>query len=562
MKKWVIGLLLVSTALIFTRLELLALIGFLLAIALLPRGRDWPRRLIWAYLIFFALVCGLYELAWLAKIAVPATAVVIGLGIVSWIYIICYKAGPPAVKTPINPWWGIAVALLVCLYVWAPIWKNPSYVTVVRYAAKTGDDINHISFIEADRQVKGYVYDNTARNRQLITPDSIGYPQGWHVNGALLESLFIKLIGTDNLANRALSYLIYKTFWVFLATFFGYELMGEVAAAFFSKRGKLPAWAAAVGALVLSVGLVVAADGYGFADFIGAIALVTASLTLACQLIRYGESGRSSRYILALSALTFAATSVWVLPGATLGLLTLITLLYLRRHKLMAVKAWGWVLFLGAMALSLVQILLTQQFSHTKDGSVTATFNLAGAVPTISTVSVAILVVVCAGLAIWLKPKLWKWLMAIIVALSLEFFALAIYQKIAVGDPLYYAIKLAILSAFVLGLVLLTIVATGLRLGETKQAYYYKAVLFVIIILAIPLALKVSPREAAYPLGNSAPISTATASRLLATNPSASPNKIFTGANSNETYLATKFWSEVRPYSSPATEKMLNSLSD
>ncbi len=560
MKKWVIGLLLVSTVLIFTRLELLALIGFLLAIAILPRRRDWPRRLVWAYLIFFALVCALYELAWLAKIAVPATAVVIGLGLVSWIYVICYKTGSSVAKTPINPWWGIAVGLLVCLYVFVPILKNPSYATAVRYAAKTGDDINHISFIEADRQVKGYVYDNTARNRQLLIPSSIGYPQGWHINGALLESLFLKLIGKDDLGNRALSYLLYKTFWVFLATFLGYELMGEVAAAFFPKQGKLPAWAAAASTLVISVGLVVAADGYGFADFIGAIALVTASLTLACQLIRYGETRRSSRYILALAALTFAATSVWVLPGATLGLFTLIMLAYLYRHGLTRLKPWEWALFLGAMVLCIIQILLTRQFSQTKDGSIMATFNLAGAVPTISTISVAILVIVCVALAAWLKPKLWKWLVAIIVASALEFFALAIYQRLAVGDPLYYAIKLAILSAFVLGLILLATVAAGFKLGGVRRAYYYRAALFIIIIVAIPLALRLNTQEIAYPLGNSAPIGPTTASRLLATNPSVSPNKIFTGANSNETYLATKFWSEVRPYNSPATEKLLNSL--
>lgn len=558
MRKWLTGLWLISVVLAFTRLELVALIGFLLVIALAKRRRGLPQRLVWTYLIFFSLICALYELAWLAKITVSPTAIVIGLGVVSLIYVLMRKEDGSDKVHSINMWPAIVIGILVCLFVNIPIIQHPSAATVVRYAAKTGDDINHINMIEVDRVAEGYVYSNTAKNQTLMPGDRIGYPQGWHINGAILESLFSRLIGKDTMTSRAFSYLLYKTLWIFLATFLGYQLIVEVFGTFFSKRGKLPAWAASFSALVLSGGLIIAADGYGFPDFIAAIGLFCAGLILACRIIQLKKSGDYSPYILGLLALTIAASTVWVLPGASLGLLTVVMLIYAYQHKLRPIKLWEWVVLVLAAVLSLIQAVVANQTSP--NGSFITKLNLGGAVSTINTISVAILIIVCAALVVWLKPRHWKWLLAIIAVTSLEFFTLGVYQKIALGYTVYYAIKLAILSIFVLGLVLLAAVASMLRLGESKAKMPYRYALFIIAVLAVPLALRLDLRQSAFPLKNSEPISQVTAEKLLATSPNASPELVFRGANANETYLATKLWSEIRPYNNPTTEKTLKTL--
>jgi hypothetical protein len=201
MKWWHLVLLALATTLCFTRLALLVFLAILIFAAFHRKSSldNALRRLIWLYLISTGFVIVLYQLAWLVG-AKLSTSVALSAFIISvWLYVFNRTASVTGEREIINEryWLGAAAALGICVYVCLPIILNPSATQVLRYAGKTGDDINHIALVEADRKAESYLYSPSSNNISLVDSKLIGYPQGWHINGAFLESLTVKFICSD-----------------------------------------------------------------------------------------------------------------------------------------------------------------------------------------------------------------------------------------------------------------------------------------------------------------------------------------------------------------------------
>jgi hypothetical protein len=209
MKWWHLVLLALATTLCFTRLALLVFLAILIFAAFHRKSSldNALRRLIWLYLISTGFVIVLYQLAWLVG-AKLSTSVALSAFIISvWLYVFNRTASVTGEREIINEryWLGAAAALGICVYVCLPIILNPSATQVLRYAGKTGDDINHIALVEADRKAESYLYSPSSNNISLVDSKLIGYPQGWHINGAFLESLTVNRLYRGNFSFLAIA---------------------------------------------------------------------------------------------------------------------------------------------------------------------------------------------------------------------------------------------------------------------------------------------------------------------------------------------------------------------
>ncbi|HET7827865.1 MAG TPA: hypothetical protein VFK97_03290 [Candidatus Saccharimonadales bacterium] len=550
---WVVLALL--TVAVFSPFILLSLIGLLIFISFTVSekgGRFY--QFIWSYIIFFGLNIVLFQLAWLFRISLPMWLPMLLLaGAATY----TYALKPPAPKNYETRYhaskWGVAAGLAVCLFVSLPLILNFSYATVLRYSAKTGDDINHLSMIEADRKAGGYVYRLTGPNQRLLDSRLIGYPQGWHVNAAVFENSLLKLIGTDSLKTRLLSFFVYRLAWLFIMIYLAFELFITIVAGFYKKIRWIYSLAGSAAAGAIGLWLVVSVYGYGFQNFVAAVALVCAAVILLCRWLVCEDIRTRRSYILGLALLSTVSAAVWTLPFAICGLIALAAVAseLKRNPRDISIRLWTALIFLFLTSLSIIYAVQTSS-----SGSLSG-LNTGGAVPPISIVGLSGLFLLMLALIYKSHGKYKNWLLYISVVVFIEFFLLAVYQQLRFGEIRYYTIKLAYLVAVTLSIILMAILSD--YVFRAKTFLWARGAGFMLLLLLLPLVLGLDPRKSAYPIKDSAPISKATAQYIIglgATN----PNIIIPSSNPTEKLLANKLWSGARPYNSPSREALIRSL--
>jgi hypothetical protein len=559
-KQWpLFFVLLASTALIFTSFALISFLIYLVVIGtvLSKNSGAWLERTVWVYIFFFCFLALLNSIGSLAGLRLSYIEPLLFLGLFTWV--VAIRATKTAKSKHMGCLWpGIIAALAICVYINIPVLTSFSSTTILRYSAKTTDDISNIARIEANRKVGGLLYQKQADVSQLIDPGTAVSPQGWHVNGAFIESLIIKMVNSDKISIRLLSYWIYKTVWLFIAVVMFYMLIREMVNAFFGLSDRLFDILSAIGAAGVALIFLVALYGYGFQDFIASIVLVCASLLLAARLIENTSSSHRKLYLFGLAALTATSLYVWTLAGAIVGLVTLTVLIkeFLANRKGITTW-WQWFLvaILGTLASPPVYYLLKHG-----SGRGLNTINSDGAVPPIRIVAVLIFFLVTLLAMAIIKFKGKKWLLSLISMTALEFFALAIYQQITIGEQRYYAIKLAFLVSIITSIVFLSVAIRLLNAFFLSKIY--RVVIYILILIMLPFALGLDLRKSAYPLKDSTPIKAATATTILNLSTSGgNQNTVIYTSDKEESYLATKLWSSVNLYNSPERKTLLEKLS-
>lgn len=553
-------ILLLSTALIFTRFALISFFVFLLVLGIVWSGGkiSWLQQTVWAYVFFFCFLTIFSAVGSIAGLKIISTWPLLFLAAAAWVSF--FKRGTPPNKKGLvedRSWLGLLASLIVCFYVSIPLFLHPSAETVLRYSAKTTDDISHIARVEAIRSFGGLLYQKQAETTQLIDPGTSSSPQGWHVNTAYFEYLIIKFTSSDSTTIRLLSFLIYKTLWLFIAVFLLYLLLTQLLKNYFGVVGLSSDFLSALGVAAVSSVFLVAVFGYGYQSFVASLALVCASLLVATNYLSVTDKGQRRLQLFILALLTVASIYVWTLAGAIVGLLALAVLIkdVPARYKKTA-SVWQWVL--GALVVVLASLPVYALLRSGSDRGLN-TLNIGGATPPINVISVAIFFVITLVFIKKLNPKKKSWLILLMILTALEFLVVAIYQQITIGEQRYYAVKLAFLVAIITSAFFLAaslVYLTGSKLSKSSAALTYIAVLAI-----LPLALGLDLRRSAYPLKDSAPIKTATAKSILGL-PSSPDNltTVFYTNNKEETFLANKLWSSVNLYNSKDRKALLEKM--
>lgn len=547
---------LIATCLIFTRFALISFLFFLFIISWFTAGRKggWIEQIIWVYIYFFCfftLFISFWSLIGLKLNPVEPLAV---LAASAWFTIIRHPKKTKR-RSEFN-WTAIITGLAVSIYVCLPIILHPSSASVLRYSAKTTDDASHIARIEAIRSFGGLLYHRQAETSSLIDSGTSVSPQAWHANGAFLESLIIKLKGSDTTFTRLATYLFYKTLWLFVTVFLLYSLYHQLRQNFKMANSFWFDVLSFASLSAISVFLLVAIFGFGFQDFIAAIGLVCASLIIALQTANTAPKSNSLG-LLSLLLLTSAAFYTWTPAGLITGLITLAVLLKILMQRYESALSLRQVVLLAGLVL--LSALPVYELIRSGSERGLATLNVGGRTPSLHILGVVILLLLTlVGLYI-LKPPRRVWLASLLALTSSVFVLLAVYQWISIGETRYYDIKLAFLSSVVLSAAFLVTVE-GLASTRIRSKYSPAlGILFVVII--IPILLGLDLRKSAYPLKNSAPISDVTAKKILQLS-SAPHNKntIIYTPNKGETLLANKLWSSVQLYNNKDRKALLEKL--
>ncbi|MCA9325807.1 hypothetical protein KDA23_07175 [Candidatus Saccharibacteria bacterium] len=550
-------LLLGATLLIPTRL---AVVSFLVLLWLASRQlacRSYGRlhQFIWGYVYFAVVLASLFMISWLVGVRISTNGVLLLLATATW-WLTVFHSLPPREdkKRRAEAVSMLTVGLLTCLFVALPVLRHPSAATVVRYAAHTGDDINHIAMIESTRQTGGYLYTNDRqKHANLIEFRYVNYPQGWHVNGAFLENLLVRLVGSDSLTVRVVSYYGYALLWLFLAVYLLFEL-AVTTFRLFTKRTSTKDVMVMAGVIgLLAITLLVPLFGYGFQTFIATIVFLLGSSVLAVEYLGAKTDSRGSSYLVGLALMCVGATFTWVLSGVTIGLIVADVLVRTMIVQKDFLKRLPWTVWLGwslVAMLALMQLFVQLRLSSKGAGSIDSL----GAVPPLSTLMTLILVVVTM-LAVVRQATHARWLAWIMAAVSLEWAVLALHQQLVFGTQHYYVVKLGYSVALIASVFLLAI---GVAATSAVRQKTWMVVL-MLAFLALPYLLGVDIKKSAYPLKNSAPIRPVIAQQLLMTSPENQQLIILT-SKPEESYLATKFWSSVWTNNSPQRQALLRKL--
>ncbi len=549
-------ILLLSTFLIFTRLALISFVVLLLIEGWLTSNqkRDWLGQTVWFYVYFFCFFT-LFISFW-SLIGFKLNPVEPLLGLAALVWYTAIRSSRTNREYPAINWAGVAAGLAVSVYVCLPIILHPSSATVLRYSSKTIDDTSHIARIEAIRSFGSLLYQRQSETSKLIDPGTAVSPQGWHANGAFLESLMIKLKGSDTLSTRLLSYLLYKTLWLFITVCLLHSLFRAIRQRFTKHAAVWFDGLSALGVSAISIFLLVAVYGYGFQNFVASIGLLCVCLTVALRLTRTDKRAVRAG-LLSLVVLTAATFYVWTLSGVIAGLISLAVFsdIAFKRYKtVLSARQYLALVILGGLSFLPIYELI-------KSGSERGikTINIGGATPPIRTLGVvALFLLTLIGLYL-LRPKRFVWLAGLLTLASSGFLLLSAYQWVVFGESRYYATKLAFISSAVLSVTLLAIVEKVVNSnGAPKRTV---ALGYLLTIVFIPLILGLDLRKSAYPLKNSAPITDATARKIL--HLSDSPNNknvIIYTSNKGETFLANKLWSSVQLYNNQSRKTLLEKL--
>jgi hypothetical protein len=497
--------------------------------------------------------------SWVLGLGITPTEVLILLAALSWLLVWFGNDREKAhsAKPSLTNWGILGAAMAVCVFVSIPLLRNFSSATVLRYSAHAIDDTNHIALIEGNRKAGGYLYSNNNKNAGIVSTTLNNYPQGWHINGAFLESLTVKFIGRDNTTTRLLNYLFYKTLWLFMGVFFVCELLSTIARFVLTKPGKYLNFMLPFGGLALSLFLLVPLFGYGFQSYIANIALLCASFVLALESVEAKDKKAKSMYLVGLGLLAVGATYVWILAGLTIGLLAVAIIIreaISDREYFGKWPWWQWALLLAFGVLALLQIYIQSRYGQGKGIDF---INSGGAIPPISAIGVVGLFVLTLLFTAFFVLKKSVWLLIFTVVATVEYLCLAGYQQLVFGEQRYYANKLAYSVALVLLAVLLPIVL--IKMGAIRWSVKLKTVAYLVLLLVLPFALGLNVRKSAYPLKDGTPIKQATAKYLL-TIPNDQRNIVVHTSNKNESFLATKLWSSVWSYNTTERQTLLDNM--
>jgi hypothetical protein len=134
---------------------------------------------------------------------------------------------------------------------------------------------------------------------------------------------------------------------------------------------------------------------------------------------------------------------------------------------------------------------------------------------------------------------------------------LALYQQISFGAQHYYSIKITYLSALAGAVLFWPVFVQWLYRFKLKAVSQVAAVL--VLILTFPFLMGLDVRKSAYPLKDSAPISTRIAQIVLADSTQQKTLVILSG-DPTESYLATKVAADVWVYGNSHQQAVESSL--
>ena len=545
----------VAVALGFTNL---ALVSFVISIWLIGQHIATPTwsksaSIVLSYVCICIGVIVLYDLAWLAQIKLNFSAT-LWLIIVAAICLELFhqRTSSAASGHQALPWLSLIAAGVICIFVSLPVLRHPTSANVLRYAAKTGDDINHMSIIETERSIGGYFYVSKDDLSAYANPAMNGYPQGWHINGAFVESLIVKLAGTDNATTRVVSFFVYKTLWLGIAVFLVCELMYS-----FARRiaGKLPAYLSiliALSGVSLSGYFLVAVYGYGFQSFVAAIVFLCAGLLL---LINYTFSSVNKKAsLVALAATGLASSSVWILTAPML----LLPAAYILFKELRLKRPYfpNLTLHAATCAVILMLLSLTPVYAQVKFGG-GGNIDVDGATPPIWWLAVLAIWVAWFVLSALRPHKNFRQILGCVGLVFVEFFGFALYQQVKLGAQHYYSIKLTYLAAIVGLALLLPLLFKYLSAWSRRSFLTYT--LATVAVMLLPLFVGVDIHKSAYPLKDSAPIGAATATAILE-HGAAGRNIVVLTNDPSESYLATKTAADLWVYGNASEKAAIDTL--
>ena len=551
-----------ASLLLPTRLSLVsfaivvAIFGYYLPLA----GRTLLQRIIWSYVITSVLIAIVYMLAWWLGLPVSPLVVIGILTGVAWYLALTRKPEAEIHRIPplASNWHTIGVGVLVCMFVILPVLRQPATSSILRYAAHTGDDINHISIVESIRHAHGYLYSSRQKPSTTgIEFRHVNYPQGWHINAALFESLFVRLAATDSISTRVTSYWVFTVFWLFIATYFVAELLFVCFRLVSKHRDWAINLALATCAAALAAIILIPLLGFGFQSFVAALVFMLVACVAAAEYMVVATSQQKHGYLLLLALMTLAATYVWILSGLAMAtgiLVAVVANIKLQRGYLKSLPAWLWTSLAFFALLTVSQMYILMKFSERS----TASLNIQGAIPHLSMLGV-LLVLVTAVIAIYrLLPKA-RWMAWLLAGISVEWLVSALYQQISFGTQYYYVIKLGYIVLLLSSAMLLPILINEIASRSKNRGL--QIIWLGLALAAIVLVAGIDPTKSAYPLKDSAAISRSTADRILAT-PKSMRYPVFETANPEESYLSTKFWTAVWINNDPAREALLRRMND
>jgi len=552
-----------ATILIFTTYSFFSFIFLLWVLSLfLPNISKFKiGKTLWVYAFFSVGLITTYCLAWFLGISIKPIFFLIFLDILA-IFLVQKKEINFEKSKSLNifSWRSIIVAILICLYVALPVLVHPNAENVLRQASKTQDDINHAAMIEADRSINGFLFTSVKNSEKFINTGMNTYPQGYHINGAFIESQIIKLLGKDNLKNRIVSFYLYKILWLGIATFFICELLFSVSDFFFgvSKNNSKDLILGLAG-LSLSGYLLVSLFGYGFQSFIGVLAYMASGMII---LIKYFESKQNKDiYLLLLTAFGVAVSLTWILPAP----LILLPVVYLAIKDLNLSKIFrkdnlGVLLSnLGVFILLIMSLTPVYLQFHFVNEAIAAIDN-GGAVPPIYWISaVAIWTIFYILSKISGLTKKYRHFFIVLGIFPLEFISFAIYQQIRFGHQFYYSIKITFLVSLI-GLIL--IVPLLIRLGS-KRFSSIKFILLcsLLVIVLLPLLLGLNARKSLYPLKGKSSIGYSAARAALNCGENDKYIVILT-KKPEESYLSTKTCADLWVYGNNIEKQTISKLNE
>lgn len=323
------------------------------------KSRNVILRLTLGYLLVYSMVTIVAAVFWVLHIpdalywSLPLTAV--GLG--TW-----FRNVPLVRQRYTVDIIGLIVAGAIGYIVAAPFLHNPNFPTLLQIFSYQGDNISHLELINADITQRGYVYYGLVGMRPYASQTLSGYPQGWHINGAVMQDSLGRLLHISGNAYRQMLF-----FYAFAVAQFGMLalLMYESVVLLASQwLGRTSTWrqrlltrliaAAAVAALF--VGPFTTMFSYGFQTLFAAFSLLLAVyLYLSFQDARAGEP-RSDRTAYLLAVVSFVSLSMtWQVLTIAAGVALAVVLFYKKLVRLnirSLLRDWRFVAGLFGLGLA------------------------------------------------------------------------------------------------------------------------------------------------------------------------------------------------------------------
>lgn len=181
----------------------LALLGYgslvvLLALILPVRLRSLTLRLVLSLLLFYSVHTIIAAVFWLMDIAgLRFLPFLSGLMLAGY----TWRFRPVFIKTRLDPV-GLVVALAVMVVPLVPFIKSPTLATILQLFSYQGDNLSHLELINADVKKQGYVYYTLEEIRPYAYQTLSGYPQGWHVNVAVVQDQLARLVRIHDVTYR------------------------------------------------------------------------------------------------------------------------------------------------------------------------------------------------------------------------------------------------------------------------------------------------------------------------------------------------------------------------